>query len=331
MPHSHPAHFAPVTPRFPFSRVLLARTRLAYVHLPNLLNDAKRDRSARISGYVAISLPEESVIIYLLGGEVANATVRDGKGARAVAIASALQLVPEEAEYGEICFHEADPEQLGCMFVSQSRAADPWPSDIKITDPAALFPYLSATTYDGTLEILAHESANYVTLRDGNIANAYLTGAPHGTVPERVNKLFAREGRASDIRVSRWPAPALLPVQAPAALVQAYRELTAGLVQRLVAAGSANAPALAEQARQKLLSTHPSLEAFSGTGRAVKQPVADTQALTADIAAWIRDLVWVSIDHEEQSPVALLKELTWERRHMFQSAGLFDQMPWKVM
>src|SRR5262249_15050832 len=94
------------TLRFPYTRVLLPRTRLAYVHLRNLLTDAKRDRAARISGYVAVSLPDELVTLYLLGGEVATATVRDGRGARAVAIASALEAVPTEPEYGEICFHE---------------------------------------------------------------------------------------------------------------------------------------------------------------------------------------------------------------------------------
>src|SRR5438094_865335 len=70
--------------RFPYSRVLLPRTRLAYIHLRNLLSDAKRDRAARISGYVAIWLPEELVTLYLLGGEVINATVRDGRGRTAI-------------------------------------------------------------------------------------------------------------------------------------------------------------------------------------------------------------------------------------------------------
>ena len=55
----------------------LPRTRLAYVHLRNLLTDAKRDRSARVSGYVAIWLPEEFLVLYLQRGElrlVAEAT-----------------------------------------------------------------------------------------------------------------------------------------------------------------------------------------------------------------------------------------------------------------
>ena len=44
--------------RYPHERVLLARTKLAYVHLRNLISDAKRDRAARVFGYVAIWLPD---------------------------------------------------------------------------------------------------------------------------------------------------------------------------------------------------------------------------------------------------------------------------------
>src|SRR4051812_23113863 len=133
--------------RFPYSRVLLPRTRLAYIHLRNLLNDAKRDRAARISGYVAVSLPEEMVILYLRGGEVVNASVRDAKGCRVVAIASALEHVPPEPEYGDICFNEADEEQLDCMYMTHAVAAEPWPAGMNGQDPATLFPYLSAMTF----------------------------------------------------------------------------------------------------------------------------------------------------------------------------------------
>src|SRR5690348_10498367 len=136
---------SPSALRFPCSRVLLPRTRLAYVHLRNLLTDAKRDRAARISGFVAISLPDELVTLYLLGGEVVNATVRDRDSAKAIAIASALEKVPPEPEYGEICFSGADDEQLDAMFATQTLPAEPWPSGFAAQDPAALFPYLMAT------------------------------------------------------------------------------------------------------------------------------------------------------------------------------------------
>ncbi len=73
--------------RYPHTRVLLPRTRLAYVHLRNLLSDAMRDRSARVSGYVAIWLPEELIVLYMLAGDLVNATSCDAKGSRAVSIA----------------------------------------------------------------------------------------------------------------------------------------------------------------------------------------------------------------------------------------------------
>jgi hypothetical protein len=317
--------------RFPYSRILLPRTRLAYIHLRNLLNDAKRDRAARISGYVAVSLPEELVILYLLGGEVVNATVRDAKGCRALAISSALEKVPPEPEYGEICFHEADGEQLDCMYATHAAASEPWPAGMNGQDPAALFPYLNAMTFDGVVEIVANDTVNYLVFRNGSVARAFLAASHHGTVVDRVAKLFAREGRVGELRVGRGGVPGPLPIQAPPSHGQAYRDLTAALVQRLVDHGRDSAVAIAEHARQNLIATHPLLDAFTLSGRPTREPLADTGGLTAAVAAWIREVMWAAVDHDSMSPDALLKELTWERRHMFQSAGFYDQMPWKVM
>src|SRR5690242_2610738 len=137
--------------RYPFTRVLLPRTRLAYIHLRNLLTDAKRDRSARVSGYVAVWLPEEFVVLYLQRGEVANATVMEKGGWKAVAVSSALERIPAEPEYGEICFHEADNEQLASMFISQTQAPEPWPTDLKVNDPAALFPFMMSIMFNGVI------------------------------------------------------------------------------------------------------------------------------------------------------------------------------------
>jgi hypothetical protein len=322
---------SPAALRFPYSRVLLPRTRLAYVHLRNLLTDAKRDRAARIAGYVAVSLPDELVTLYLQGGEVANATIRDRNGSRAVAIASALDTVPSEPEYGEVCFHEADPEQLAVMFATQALPREPWPEGFVAQDPAALFPYLMSTVFDGVLEIIANESVNYLVFRNGAVARAFLTSAHHGTIVDRVSKLFAREGRVGDLQIGRWGLPAPLPVQAPPALVQAYRDLAATLVQRFVDAGRESAPAIAEHARQNLMSAHPELDCLSFNGRPAREPMSDTASLTACMAAWIREVMWASLDHDAVAPEVLLRELTWDRRHMFESAGLFAQLPWKVM
>ena len=192
--------------RFPQSRTLLPRTRLAYIHLRNLLTDAKRDRSARVAGYVAIWLPEEMITLYMINGELINATMHDAKGSRAVSISAALERVPPEPEYGEICFAAAEAEQLDCMYLTQTTAPVAWPEKLAVTDPVTLFPYLGATTFDGLLEIVCGDTANYVVFVNGMVSRSYLSGAPMATAYElndQVGQLFVN-ARPGEIRVRRW-------------------------------------------------------------------------------------------------------------------------------
>ena len=72
------------------------------------------------------------------------------------------------------------------------------------------------------------------------------------------------------------------------------------------------------------------LDGFTVIGRPTKDSTADASALTAAVAAWLREVLWSACDHDANPPEAIFRELTWERRHMFQSAGLFDQVPWKA-
>ena len=320
--------------RFPYSRVLLPRTRLAYIHLRNLLTDAKRDRGARVAGYVAIWLPEEMITLYMIEGELINATMCDARGSRAVSISRALEMVPPEPEYGEICFCAAEAEQLDCMYVTQTRSPVAWPERLAVTDPVTLFPYLGATTFDGLLEIVTPEGVNYVVFVNGMVSRSYLSGNPVASPyesNEEVGKLFAY-ARPGELKVRRWGEIPEVGVQAPPALVQAYKELATGLVGTLVKGGRASAPAIAEHARQALLETYPVLDAFAINGRQANgETVADSNTLTTGMAAWIREVMWTAVDHDSTAPEQLLRELTWERRHMFQSAGLYEQIPWKVL
>ena len=319
------------TLHYPHERILLGRTKLAYVHLRNLLTDAKRDRAARVFGYVSIWLPDELVLLYLQEGELVNATRRDVHGQRALAIAEALEQVPHEPEYGEICFHEADDEQLACMFTTHVSSPEPWPEELTPSDPTVLFPYLMSTTYDGVLEIVVDGAVNFLTLRDGAVQRGFLTGPAKGNLVDRVAHLFQGNGRPRQLSVRRWPVPPPLPVQAAPALVQAYRQLVTGLVQRLVDEGKESAPGIADYARRILIPHHPSLEAFSVLGTSIREPVADADELTEAVAAWISQVVLAAIELDTQEPERILKELTWERRHMFQSAGFYEKLPWKVM
>ena len=316
--------------RYPYERVLLQRTKLAYVHLPHLLTDAKRDRAARVFGYVAIWLADDLILLYLQEGEVVNATRSDGATSRAISIGEALALVPPEPELGEICFHEAPDEQLACMFQALTVPSDPWPDELVPSDGNALFPYLMSTTYDGTVEVVAGSIVNYLIIRDGAVERAFVFGRPDITPPEAIDRLFPDHRTGPRPAVSRWPVAPPVPVQASPGLIRAYRDVAATLVRHLVDGGNESAPLIAEQARQRLLAAHPALEHFTVGERPMRDPVADADAVTAAIAAWLAELMWAGMNQGERSPEDLLREITRDRRHMFQSAGFFDRLPWMV-
>ncbi len=320
------------TLHFPHDRVLLSRTRLAYVHLRNLLTDAKRDRAARVFGFVAVWLPEELLLLYLQEGEVVNATATlDGVQFRALSIAEAIAMVPSAAEFGEICFYEADDEQLATMYWSQVLAPVAWPGELNVHDPSAVFAFLHATMHDGVLEVHAEDGGvNYGIVRNGVITRGFFADAGSAAPDIRLTALLAG-GRIAERKKTRlYPVPPPLPVQAPPSMIQAYRDLMAAIVKRLVEGGMDGAPSVAEHARMMLVDRHPCLDRFSLTHPHPRDPVTDTPALSAAIGAWIGELLWTVVPQDGTKPEQLIGELARERRHMFQSAGLFDALPWKV-
>jgi hypothetical protein len=322
--------------RYPHQRVLLPRTKLAYVHLRNLLTDAKRDRAARVSGYVVIWLAEELVLLYLQAGEVVNATLsHDGRAFVALPIADALSRVPAEPELGDICFHEASGEQLACMHAGQvGAAALDWPAEMDPGDARSLFPFLAATTFDGVVEIASGSSVSYLLFRDGSVRAGYLADAESGPLVGRVERLFTADVRRVPREIRRFEGPPPLPVQAPPALIQAYRELASALVARLVAGGAESAPVIAEATRQSLVVAHPALGAFgkalgngdAAAGRGTAEPEG---AVTGAVSAWVTELLWAAAT-DGTAPEALLRDAALERRHVFQKAGFFDRLPWTV-
>jgi hypothetical protein len=318
--------------RYPYRRVLLQRTRLAYVHLQNLLTDAMRDRAARVYGYVLVWLPEELLLFYLQEGEIVNATASaDGRHFRALAIGDALAKVPSAAEVGEICFHQCEDEQLATMYWSQVLEPVAWPAGVNVRDAAAVAEFLHAIVHDGVVEVCADGGLNYVIVRDGRLVRAFFADpATHDMHAGFAALLESSHDSAGAHRSRLWPVPPPLPVQAPPALILAYRELVEGVVERLVALGATSAPAVAEHARKMLAQNHAALEHFSLAHSNPADPVTETPALSAAIGAWLGDLLLTTAPPEGASPGRLIGEVAHERRHVFQSAGLFDALPWKV-
>jgi hypothetical protein len=330
---------SPAALRFPSQRVLLARTKLAYVHLRNLLTDAKRDRSARVFGYVVVWLPEELLLLYLQEGEVVAATTSaDGVTFSDIPIRHALSLVPNAAEYGEICFHTAEDEQLACMHAAQTMPPEPFAKDVRPDKGNALLGHLLASTFDGMLEINAKGALNYVVFRHGVPRRGFFADevaavrreTDHGdrSIEAVVNGLWPAGGPVPSVR--QWGVPPVLPNQAAPPLIDAYRTLVQGLAKSLDKAGVRNAVQLVERARQVHVAEHPALENLELGSASQRDPVTTGPDLACAVGAWVNDVLLAVALPEGTSPEKLLRELTRERRHLFQSAGFFDELKWKL-
>ncbi|MFI5214430.1 MAG: hypothetical protein ACHQU8_07830, partial [Gemmatimonadales bacterium] len=92
---------------FPTEQPLLTRTRAAYVHLDNLIAYSKRDRDAKVDAYLACFRPDETVLLFFLGGDLVNAVVLAPIGRFPIAISEAMAHLRAEPERSEIAFHAA--------------------------------------------------------------------------------------------------------------------------------------------------------------------------------------------------------------------------------
>ena len=316
--------------RYPHGRILLARTKLAYVHLRNLLSDAKRDRTARIAGYVGIWLPDEFVLLFLREGEPVNALSVNANGAEPVPIGAAVARIPAEPEFGEICFHEAPAEQLVCMYHTLRTSPTPWPDDLAPADPRVLFPHLKDRNFTGVLEVVLRDTANYLVFRDGLIEQMYLADDLGTERSEQLSRLFGPPSPRPRVRVRGWPAPLEMPAQTPPGLVAAYRELVERLYAEMTLAGVPVPSAVGERVRTSLVDRHPSLDAFAGGTARQDDPAADQDEVTAAVAAWMGETLREALDGDDAAAAKLIKTAARDRRHMLHAAGFLSSLPWEI-
>src|SRR5213596_4232325 len=123
--------------QFPQAGQLIHRTRLAFIHLDNLLTFAKRDRDGRVDGFISAYLPDECLLLFFRHGEAVNAASLHTAGRQVITITEALRRMRLEAERGELAYWGAPMEQLAWMYHSCAAPAQPhW---MNAADPGTLF------------------------------------------------------------------------------------------------------------------------------------------------------------------------------------------------
>jgi hypothetical protein len=317
---------------FPQTSWLIHRTRLAFVHLDNLLAFGKRDRDGRVDGYITAHLPDECVLLFFRKGEAVNAASLHTSGRQVITIGEALKRMRAEVERGDLAYAAAPMEQLAWMY--ESCVAPPGARPLDRQRPAELFPALQHEKISGVLELISNGRVSYLSFETGRLARSYFCDKDNATaVPRYLESLFQAgpDGNPPALSASVFTAVTDLPAQAPNALINTYRELYWRIVDALVQEVPGEARKRAQSVATGLMPAHKALALLSvPRGTEVPDAVVRPDELAAALTAWALQLLeGVEIMMPGTAP-RVLRESTREHRYVLQAAGFYSRLPWEV-
>jgi len=317
---------------FPQAGRLVHRTRLAFIHLDNLLAFGKRDRDGRVDGYLTVYLPDECLIVFLRKGDAVNAASLHTNGRQVITITEALKRMRSEVERGELAFCVAPMAQLAWMYAAcaggyQSRFID-------VNQPDKFFPVLQQERVTGVLELISNGRASYLKFEKGRYVSGYFCDKPDAMPPARyLESLFevGPDGASPAMAAGSFPGAADLPAQAPTALVNTYRELYWRISDEVEKELPGQGRRRAQKVCTGIMGTHKALALLSAP-RGVETPeaVVRPEDLSSALSDWSLQLLeGVEVMMPGTAP-RILKEATKEHRYVLQSAGFYGHLPWQL-
>ncbi len=315
--------------QFPARRVQIARTRIAFIHLDNLVHFAKNDRDGRVDGYIAVYLSDELLLLFLRGGDLTTAVSFTTAGRSVVPLAAALRRMREQLARGELLFCEAPLEQLAWMYQSGAAPARPHAA---AADRARVLDALRDERYSGVVELIIDGQVSYLRLEQGEPRTAYAAEAPGDSPPpaDLLARLAARAA-AGTVAVSVFPATDELPAQPPPALIDAYREVFWRIIEVAEREVPGEAMRRALSLRDTLAPIHGSLAVLGAERGKPPVPVVTTpEAMTSGLADWALQLLeQLEIIAPGVAP-GVVRDATREQRYVLQRAGFYTRLPWPV-
>jgi len=317
---------------FPQVHRLIHRTRLAFIHLDNVLAFAKRDRDGRVDGYLSAYLPDECLMVFLRKGEAVNAACLHTLGRQVVTIAEALRRMRAEVERSELSYCVAPMEQLAWMYQSCAVPIEPRPLDPD--QPGSFFPQLADEHATGVVELICDGRVSYLRFDDGRFIGGYFCDKAEGMPIARfLESQFQRgaDGKLPAVSAGIFPAVAELPAQAPDTLVQTYRELYWRIVDEVEKEVPGEGRRRAKKVSAGISDAHKALALLTvPRGAEIPSAVIQPDELASALSDWSLQLLQgIEVMMPGAAP-KILSEATKEHRYVLQSAGFFARLPWQV-
>ena len=317
---------------FPAERALLVRTRSAYVHLDNLIAYAKRDRDGKVNAWLSCYRPDETILLFFLGGDLVNAAVITPVGRFPVAISEALKHVRAEPERAEIAYHVANMDTLAAMYAACTQA----PQDLGLdaTSPKTLFDNVLARKWTGLLELISNGRVNYLAVKEGRYSSGIFSDQkPNEDAKAYLSRLFiaAAPEPLPRVAVQAFEGLATMPLQATPALVSLMRNYVWDLTELCEREAPGDGAKRAEKLRLKHVASHEALKSVGGPrDSAFADPIVEPRTFAGSLAAWTKDLL---SELEVMNPgiaPRVLRDACREPRFQLAALGFFDRLPWKI-
>lgn len=322
--------------RFPHEVAYLPRTKLSYINLPGLLSDGKRDRTARVPGFVAVQLGERCYLIFLREGEPFQAAqLGPADRRRQAAVAEVVRITGTESERGEggqIGYFGAPEAQLQAMLATLLFPPLPPGDGVDCCRPDQLFPRLRELRFSGVVELADGKTLQYLVFQDGAYRTGYFCERdPSVPVSDFVRSLFTSAGAA--LRVTLYPPLDELPIQAGPGLVDLYRRIVGGVTRELsLPVGREAGMELVRRAQKAVAARLPVVAGYdlSDDGRVRGDPVATPQLLTQGVAEWMAEALIAAAEHHAVDPAEILERVARDSRFVLAEQGFFAQLPWAL-
>lgn len=318
---------------FPAGRVLLARARVAYLHVDNLIAFSKRDRDGKVDAYLAVYLPDEVVLLFFVGGELVNAAMCTSLGRFPCSIADGMRHIRSDPDRSEACFCTASPEQLVSMWATCTQAPQQVGLDARSVENS--FRALLERRWTGLLELISNGRVNYLTVREGRFASGVFAdqrdGEPPMSVVARMVQPPPPEPRPA-VSIKAFTPLEALPHQASPAMVAMLRHYLWDVLDLVELEAPGEAVRRAERAHGRTLAGGYDVLRHFGLvrGAELADPIVDPPVLAEALATWTREILTEFEVSHPLSAARIVRDAAREHRYALQAVGFFDRLPWKI-
>ncbi|MGH7475543.1 MAG: hypothetical protein ACRELD_04585 [Longimicrobiales bacterium] len=316
---------------FPRQTAVVERTHLRYINLPNILNDAKTDRAARITGFVSLFLGREVWWILIERGEPLTAARLREEQREIVPIEDVLDAARREQERADLAYYHVTEAQLAAMYATVASQPLFQAPEGDMGRPGQLFGALQQRAFEGVLELRGTRAVHYVTFEAGRVRQLYLAGQLPGESRERALERIFFAPEREPLQAWCYAPVSAISAQAPLALVTLYRRIVHELVEH---SGSGDAVGWFRIGLQRAAVEYPELAGITleetGEVHSGAEGVASADRLTAAYGAWIGAALQSGASAGAFDPAELVERVTRQHRFALERQGFYQRLPWPV-